>query len=106
IKRDARGEMGIDAGGAADQVTLEADFERAMSTLWMAYQPILRAADGSIYGFEALLRTHDKVLPHPGAVIDAAERLDRIWDLGRAVRERIAAEVGAGDPQNVVFVNL
>lgn len=106
IKRDARGEMGIEAGGAADQVTLEADFDRAMSTLWMAYQPIVRATDGSIYGFEALLRTHDKVLPHPGAVIDAAERLGRVWELGRAVRERIAAEVSAGEPHIVVFVNL
>ncbi len=106
IKRDARGAMGVGFGGASDQVTLEADFARAMSTLWVAYQPILRAADRSIYGYEALLRTQDKVLPHPGAVIDAAERLGRVWELGRAVRNRVAEEVATSADQIVVFVNL
>ena len=36
---------------------LEASLTRALDSLWMAYQPIVRAADGQVYGYEALLRS-------------------------------------------------
>jgi hypothetical protein len=37
--------------------------------LWMAYQPIVRAADIVTVAYEALLRVEEPLLPHPGAVL-------------------------------------
>src|ERR1043165_8676961 len=40
-----------------DGKRLAANFDRAMDTLWIAYQPILSAEPLEIYGYEALLRS-------------------------------------------------
>jgi EAL domain-containing protein (putative c-di-GMP-specific phosphodiesterase class I) len=98
--------LGHTSALGADRAGLEASFERAIRSLWMAYQPILRAADRSVFGYEALLRSSEPTLPHPGAVIDAAERIGRLEDLGRTVRERAAAPVTALPDSGVLFVNL
>jgi EAL domain-containing protein (putative c-di-GMP-specific phosphodiesterase class I) len=44
-------------------------------------------------------------LPHPAAVIEAAERLGRLNDLGRAVRRHVANTVSKS-PVPLVFVNV
>jgi EAL domain-containing protein (putative c-di-GMP-specific phosphodiesterase class I) len=83
---------------------LAATLERAIGSLWMAYQPIVRAGDGTPFGSEALVRSSESALPHPGALFETAERLGRVPELGRAVRRAVAAEAAAGD--GVTFVNL
>ncbi len=89
-----------------DRAGLEASFERALRGLWLAFQPIVTWTTRTVYGFEALLRTSEPTLPHPGAMIDAAERLQRQTDLGRAIR-RAAATAFANAPSDVLlFVNL
>ena len=85
---------------------LESSFYRALESLWMAYQPILRAADGHVYGYEALLRSKEASLPHPGAVLDAAERLNLLDVLGRTIRERSAGPMSNAPEGTVLFVNL
>lgn len=91
--------------GGEDRVKLEHDFENVIKTLWMAFQPIVDA-DGAVYGYEALLRSDEKALPHPGAVLQAAEQLDRLSLVGRTVRDR-ATRSFAEAPENVsLFVNL
>jgi EAL domain-containing protein (putative c-di-GMP-specific phosphodiesterase class I) len=86
---------------------LEARLGRCMSTLTMHYQPIVHAATRARFGYEALLRTTDKSLPHPGAILDAAERLEKIPVLGRAVRAQVARTISEAPPERgVVFVNL
>lgn len=92
--------------GGSDLLALEASFERALDTLWMAYQPIVRARDGSLYGYEALMRCGEPALPHPGALLDAAERLDRIVDLGRAIRVAAVTPMLAVSPDVTLFINL
>jgi EAL domain-containing protein (putative c-di-GMP-specific phosphodiesterase class I) len=82
---------------------LEESFKSAMKSLWIAYQPIVRN-DGQLYGYEALLRSAEPKLPHPGAVIDAAEKLDRLNELGRRVRGRAATPMTDSDA--MLFVNL
>jgi EAL domain-containing protein (putative c-di-GMP-specific phosphodiesterase class I) len=82
---------------------LAASFASAMDSLWIAYQPIVRR-NGELFGYEALLRSREPKLPHPGAVLDAAERLDQLNELGRRVRE-LAAEPVA-DKDVTLFVNL
>jgi EAL domain-containing protein (putative c-di-GMP-specific phosphodiesterase class I)/CheY-like chemotaxis protein len=100
-------ELVSDGGlGASDHLALGATFERALATLWMAYQPIVRAADRSLFGYEALLRSEEKALPHPGAILDAAERLGRLHDLGRSTRAAACAPLAQAPPTCALFVNL
>jgi EAL domain-containing protein (putative c-di-GMP-specific phosphodiesterase class I) len=92
--------------GASDRLALEASFGRALDTLWMAYQPIVRVADRSLFGYEALLRSEEKMLPHPGAILDAAERLGRLDELGRKIRAAACAPVSQAPVGSMLFVNL
>jgi EAL domain-containing protein (putative c-di-GMP-specific phosphodiesterase class I) len=85
---------------------LERAFERAIVAMRMAFQPIVRP-DNTLFGYEALLRPNDPELPHPGALIEAAERLNRLPRLGRSIRARVAeAFAGATGDHGLVFVNL
>jgi len=106
LKRDAFAIVSDGGLGASDQLALGATFERALETLWMAYQPIVRADNRSLFGYEALLRSEEKALPHPGAILDAAERLGRLDDLGRSTRAAACAPLAQAAPSCVLFVNL
>jgi EAL domain-containing protein (putative c-di-GMP-specific phosphodiesterase class I) len=106
LKRDAFAIVSDGGLGASDQLALGATFERALETLWMAYQPIVRADNRSLFGYEALLRSEEKALPHPGAILDAAERLGRLDDLGRSTRAAACAPLAQAPPSCVLFVNL
>jgi EAL domain-containing protein (putative c-di-GMP-specific phosphodiesterase class I) len=106
LKRDALALASEGGLGIADRFALEASFERALDTLWMAYQPIIRVADRSLFGYEALLRSEEKALPHPGAILDAAERLERLDDLGRRIRAAASAPVSQAPQGSMIFVNL
>lgn len=86
LKRQALQHLGLASHLLGDHAGLEVAFDRAIAQAWMAYQPIVRAASGILYGYEALLRSDDAVLGGPGPLIDAAERLGRQADLGRAVQ--------------------
>jgi EAL domain-containing protein (putative c-di-GMP-specific phosphodiesterase class I) len=105
VKREGLALLGQSNVLAADRAGLESSFAGVLRTLWMAYQPIVRAADGTLFGYEALLRASEPSLPHPGAILDAAERLDRLPELGRAVRAASAASMTQA-PGAVLFVNL
>ncbi|MCM2257803.1 MAG: EAL domain-containing protein [Vicinamibacteria bacterium] len=79
-------------------------FDRAMDSLWIAWQPLFRR-DGSLFAHEALLRSREPALVRPPVLLAAAERLGRLGDLGDRVRRKVAAEdraFGSG----LVFVNL
>ena len=105
LKRDALraiGRTGLEAGDAA---SLEIALDRAFDSLWMAFQPIVRR-DGSLFGYEALMRTREPSLPHPGAVLDAAERLNRLDELGVRTREAAALRLHEMQPEVSVFLNL
>jgi EAL domain-containing protein (putative c-di-GMP-specific phosphodiesterase class I) len=86
---------------------LEVKLDKCLATLNMHFQPIVHANNRARFGYEALMRSTDRALPHPGAILDAAERLERIPTLGRAVRAQ-SAKVIAGSPveRGVVFINL
>jgi EAL domain-containing protein (putative c-di-GMP-specific phosphodiesterase class I) len=86
---------------------LEGKLDRCLATLRLHFQPIVHASTRARFGYEALLRSEDKSLPHPGAILDAAERLERLAALGRGVRAQ-AARVIASSPaeRGLVFINL
>jgi EAL domain-containing protein (putative c-di-GMP-specific phosphodiesterase class I) len=78
-----------------------------LGSLWMAYQPIVSWSEQRIYGFEALLRSEEPKLPHPGVVLEAAERLGRLPELGQRVRARVASDMTAAPLLlKNVFINL
>jgi len=105
LKRQAFEHLGGNEGQAvSDRVGLEASFGRALASLWMAYQPIVRSAGSGLFGREALVRTGEPSLPDPGAIFAAAERLGRVQELGHAIRKRVAET--PVPPGESVFVNL
>jgi EAL domain-containing protein (putative c-di-GMP-specific phosphodiesterase class I) len=86
---------------------LEEKLDRCLAAMTMHFQPIVHASTRARFGYEALLRSTEKALPHPGAILDAAERLERIPTLGRAVRAQSAKVFAAAPPERgVVFINL
>jgi EAL domain-containing protein (putative c-di-GMP-specific phosphodiesterase class I) len=91
---------------AGDRVGLEVTFERALDSIWMAYQPIIDAATRTVVGYESLLRSSEPALPNPGAMLTAAERLGRIHELGRRVRGTAPEPMGGAPPGALLFVNL
>ena len=93
--------------GASGLRELEGRLDRCLASLTMHFQPIVHAKTRKRFGYEALLRSTDKSLPHPGAILDAAERLERIPTLGRAVRAATAKVIATAPPERgVVFINL
>jgi EAL domain-containing protein (putative c-di-GMP-specific phosphodiesterase class I)/CheY-like chemotaxis protein len=84
----------------------ERKFDSALAKRWMAYQPIHERATGAISAYEALLRTAEPGLIRPLDFFGAAERLDRLWDVGRAVRGDVAASIARIPDGARVFVNL
>ncbi|MBK7584614.1 MAG: EAL domain-containing protein [Myxococcales bacterium] len=89
-----------------DRAGLEASFARTLDTLWMAFHPIVDPKKRVVFGHEALMRSREPSLPHPGAILDAAERLDALDSLGRTVRERSALPVVDAPESGLLFVNL
>ncbi len=105
VKREVLRYLGQTQTVMGDKAGLEAVFGRALGALNMVYQPIVRARDGSVFGWEALLRTHEPQISGPLAFLDVAERLGRTRELGRAIRAQVART--AKRTRGVVFfVNL
>jgi EAL domain-containing protein (putative c-di-GMP-specific phosphodiesterase class I) len=98
--------LGHPSALGADRVGFEVSFERAIQSLWMAYQPIVSATDGAVHGYEALLRSHEPRLSDAATLIAGAERLGKVDDLGRAARERAAAPFVDRPAGEALFVNL
>jgi EAL domain-containing protein (putative c-di-GMP-specific phosphodiesterase class I) len=98
------------AGGIEQLVTSRDDrsaaFDRALRTMRVAYQPIVSWARRAVYGYEALMRSSEPSLPHPGVVIAAAEKLGRVHDLGRRIRELAIQPMREAPERGYLFVNL
>jgi EAL domain-containing protein (putative c-di-GMP-specific phosphodiesterase class I) len=90
---------------AEDRAGLTVVFERAIESIWMAYQPVVSWKRKRIFAYEALLRNDEPTLANPCALLYAAERLKRVEDIGRIVRDRVALEVPQC-PAQFAFVNL
>jgi EAL domain-containing protein (putative c-di-GMP-specific phosphodiesterase class I) len=90
-----------------DRAALESRFESAMRLSYMAFQPIVSLRLGAVWGYEALLRTDDPVLNAPVDILNAAERLGRLPELGRAARRMVAEAAQSADCEGArIFVNI
>jgi EAL domain-containing protein (putative c-di-GMP-specific phosphodiesterase class I) len=109
LARIRRQAMALAAGtepGAADRAGLEVRFEQALEKLWMAFQPIVEARSGALFGVEALMRSCEPSIPTPPALLDAATQLKRLPLLGRRTRSLAGAAITARADIPSLFVNL
>jgi EAL domain-containing protein (putative c-di-GMP-specific phosphodiesterase class I) len=91
--------------GATSRASLAVHLDRAIATLRLHFQPIVDARAKTVFGYEALMRSSEETLPHPGALLEAARLLGRSLELGRAIRSK-AAEALAANESLELFVNL
>ena len=106
VKREALRVLGDPGLQEGDRAGADARLTSALDTLFVAFQPIISWQHRTIFGYEALVRCREASLPHPGAMIDAAERLGRLQDLSRAIRASVAQAIPKAPPEAVIFVNL
>jgi EAL domain-containing protein (putative c-di-GMP-specific phosphodiesterase class I)/CheY-like chemotaxis protein len=106
IKREAYEYLNRTGDWIGDLAALEVNFASAMETMWMAYQPIVCWSRREVFAYEALVRPIHPALPHPGALIGAAERLGYLHRLGRRLREMVAEGVAPVAEVGQVFVNI
>ncbi len=79
----------------------------ALASLRMAFQPIVRASDGLVMGYEALMRPSGGGFTSPPSLLNAAEILDRIEEVGRVTRGLIAEALQNRPAMSSdVYVNL
>ncbi|MFN7133380.1 MAG: EAL domain-containing protein, partial [Myxococcales bacterium] len=107
-RREARVRDALDRSSAEEARRVEEGraLEEALAVVWQAFQPIVDRRTLAPVAFEALLRTSHATLSSPVTVLESAERLLRLADVGRTMRGAIAQAVGAGGGGGDVFVNL
>lgn len=106
LERDALEAKGASSKHPSDRAGLAASFDRALESMWIAFQPILDVRRHTVFAYEALMRSEDPTLPSPGQLLDAAERLGRLSELGCRVRELAAKGFDAAPAGVHLFVNL
>ena len=65
-----------------------------------------RGRAGSAFAYEALVRNEEPTLRSPPDLFEAAERLGRLQDLGRAVRDHVARTLDEQPMTALLFINL
>ena len=105
LKRQALAEVGGDVR-VDDRAQLESRFSRVIASLWVAHQPIVSMKERRLFAYEALMRSGEPTLGNPGDVLQAAERLGRLDELGRAIRAAAAAGLPSAPPDALLFVNV
>jgi EAL domain-containing protein (putative c-di-GMP-specific phosphodiesterase class I) len=106
LKRQSQEVQGLSGTAPGDRAGLETRFAQALERLWMAYQPIVVWSERRVFGYEALLRSDEPTMGTPGDLLDAAERLGRLHDLGRAIRRRVGHQAASAPSDAHFFVNL
>jgi EAL domain-containing protein (putative c-di-GMP-specific phosphodiesterase class I) len=97
---------GIGGSGLGGRAALEFQFQSALEKLYMVYQPIVTWGDKRILGYEALVRSEESAMPHPGLLLNAADRLDRMEDLSQAIRRIVAEPFVRRTDDLRLFLNL
>lgn len=92
--------------GSPDLPALHRRLDGAMAQASLVYQPIVKTSAGTIVAYEALLRTAAPGVKGPGEVLELAERTNRLFEVGRSVRAKAAADLAQLDESINLFVNL
>lgn len=106
VKRAALELAGDGDARLGERAALDVRFSWAMNQLWMAFQPIVAWREPRVFGYEALLRSDEPLMRSPADILDAAERLGRLHQLGQVVRARVATAAADAPDGTKLFVNL
>jgi len=106
IKREALELFRLEGKHLGDRAGLEVRFANAIKTLWLAYQPIVSWSTQSVLAYEALVRNEEPTLRAPPDLFEAAERLGRLRELGRVIRDRVAQTLIDVPIEGEIFVNV
>ncbi|MCG8554558.1 MAG: EAL domain-containing protein [Proteobacteria bacterium] len=85
---------------------LDSLFQQALTGVYIVYQPIVQWSGRRIIGYEALVRSREPALRHPGDLLDAAEQLGRLQELGTLVRTQCTRPLHYAPNDALLFVNL
>ncbi len=91
LRREALSLEGSTGKSLGDRAALDARFQRALDMLCVTYQPVVSWSHKRLIGFDAVAGSDEPALSNPSDLLDAAERLGRIPELGRIVRGRVEA---------------
>ncbi|HMA91891.1 MAG TPA: EAL domain-containing protein [Polyangiaceae bacterium] len=105
LRREALEIEGTKGKSLGDRAALDARFQLALDQLFMVYQPVVSWGDQRVLGYEALVRSSEPSLATPRNLFDAAERLDRVHELGRRIRS-LVENTAHENPAIRFFVNL
>lgn len=106
LRRQALALSGLPGRAEGELGALAAGLDRVVQGLWMAFQPLIESRTGVVFGYEALMRSDEASLPHAGAVFEAAEKLGRVFEIGRLVRRRAATRMLGAPGRGQLFINL
>jgi EAL domain-containing protein (putative c-di-GMP-specific phosphodiesterase class I) len=106
VRREALEQYRAGGRQLGDRASLDARFDRALDTIWIAYQPIISWSRRALFAYEALVRNEEPTLRNPGDLFDAAERLNRLHELGQTIRQRVARTMDDIPSSGIVFVNV
>lgn len=84
----------------------EAEFEAALDSTWMAFQPVVDPRVGSTVAYESLLRVESRSIPHPGELLRLAEELGRVDEVEHRALAAVAGRIGSAPPGASVLVNV
>lgn len=81
-------------------------FDHALDSLWLAFQPIVSWSGQCLKGYEVLVRNDEPAMVYPPFFFETAEHFGRTRELSRTIRAKAAAVVPSLPPSVNLFVNL
>lgn len=82
------------------------ELDRALGTIFMAFQPLFCDDAKRIYAYEALARLGDPDINDPGRLFGLAEAVRRVPDVDTAIRKAVAKRIDDLPEGAYLFVNV
>ena len=98
----AEREAALAADGSGE---LDAKLDRAMSSLWMAFQPLIDTR-WEVVGYEALVRNEEPELRNPPDLFDAAFEVGRADELSHRIWELAVEPFNSSTKGELLFLNV
>jgi len=86
--------------------SMNASFERALSTLGVELEPITDAKTKKLIGFAARMFSAEETLTTESALVVAAESLDQLVELRRRARDLAVLSFASAPPEALLFVDV
>ncbi len=81
-------------------------FSKAVESIHLAFQPIVSWSRHTTAAYEALLRCPHPDFSNPEILVEAADRLNRVTELGRIVRRSTVEAIPRAPTDTLIFINV